>query len=182
MLPVSSWYPCKSGSVSPRVQHCLPPVSSAGGPFSLPRARLLGRLDVWPKLPTAVRPSRPALNVRCSARRPAWSAPVFRSTPACPRCCSRSCHPGSVLCVPGRHIVLAGSSAQVATALHALCATAAAAGLELEPAKSEVILPNPAANPDLHAFPAEFVRKAAQPQSPNWGFRVLQPVHRLAAG
>ena len=59
-------------------------------------------------------------------------------------------------------IVLAGNSVQVATALRALCAAAAAAGLELEPTKSEVILPNPAASPDLRALPVEFLRRAGQ--------------------
>ena len=59
-------------------------------------------------------------------------------------------------------IVLAGNSVQVAAALRALCAAAAAAGLELEPTKSEVILPNPAASPDLRALPVEFLRRAGQ--------------------
>ena len=50
----------------------------------------------------------------------------------------------------------------MAVALRALCAAAAAAGFELEPTKSEVILPNPVASPDLRALPVEFLRRAGQ--------------------
>ncbi|CAE7231929.1 unnamed protein product [Symbiodinium natans] len=59
-------------------------------------------------------------------------------------------------------VVLAGSPADVAKALRALCEVAGQAGLILEPTKSEVVLPGAACSPDLRALPPGLVRRVGE--------------------
>ena len=55
--------------------------------------------------------------------------------------------------------MLAGTSGQVTRALHALTTAAAAAGLTLEPTKSEVVVTSPDSSANLRGIPAGFIRR-----------------------